>query len=120
MSTILPWFPENMTDITKKFTEFEDAMQAKLKEEMAIQTSFKNLYILEKAKTSTKTLESLRYRQQVESMREEMSKLNEHLVTEIAGALMKRVVLRSEIRDEYEEKIAIERAAFTTGKRRLI
>ena len=48
-----------------------------------------------------------------------MSKLNEHLVTEIAGALMKRDVLRSEIRDEYEEKMAIERAAFTTAQSRL-
>jgi hypothetical protein len=53
-------------------------------------------------------------------MREEISKLNEHLVTGIAGALMKRVVLRSEIRDNYEEKMTIERAAFTTAHRRLI
>jgi hypothetical protein len=59
-------------------------MQAKLKEEIAIQTSFKNQYILEKAKISSKTLESLRYRQQVESMREETSKVNEHLVSEMA------------------------------------
>jgi hypothetical protein len=33
---------------------------------------------------------------------------------------MKRVMLRSEIRDEYEQKIAIERAAFTTAKTRLV
>ena len=56
MSTILPWFSENMTDISRKLAEFEIAMQAKLKEEIAIQTSYKNLYILEKANTSKKTL----------------------------------------------------------------
>jgi hypothetical protein len=54
-----------MTDISKKLVEFVDAMQAKLKEEIAIQTCFKNLYILEMAKTSNKTLESIKYRQQV-------------------------------------------------------
>ena len=32
---------------------------------------------------------------------------------------MKRVILRSEIRDEYEEKMVIERAAFTTAQSRL-
>jgi hypothetical protein len=32
---------------------------------------------------------------------------------------MKRVVLRSEVRGEYEEKIAIDRVAFTTAKKRL-
>ena len=37
----------------------------------------------------------------------------------MAHALMKRVILRSEIRDEYEEKIAIDRGAFTTVKKRL-
>jgi hypothetical protein len=37
-----------------------------------------------------------------------MSNVNERLVSEMAHALMKRV-LRSEIRDEYEEKIANER-----------
>jgi len=84
MSTILPWLSKNMTDISKKLAEFEDAMHAKLKEEIATQSSFKNLYILEKAKTSIKPLESLKYRQQVESMREEMSKVNEHLVSEMA------------------------------------
>ena len=104
MSTILPWFFENMADISNKLAEFEDAMKAKLNEEIAIQTSFKNLYILEKAKASNKTLESIKYRDQVASMREEISKLNKHLVVEIVGALVKHVVLRSEIRDEYEEK----------------
>ena len=103
MSNILPWFSVNMTDISKKLAEFEDDMQAKLKEEIVIQRSFKNLYIFEKDKTSSKTLESLKYRQQVESMREELSKVNEHIVSEMARALMKRVILRSEIRDEYEE-----------------
>jgi hypothetical protein len=75
-----------MTDIyiSKKLAEFEDAMQAKLKEEIATQPSFKNLYTLEKANTSSKTLESLKYRQHVKSMREEMSKVNEYLVTENA------------------------------------
>ena len=106
MSFIFPWFSENMADTSKKLAEIEDAMQVKkVKEEIAIQTSFMNLYILEKSKISSKTLESVKYREQVESMREEISKLNNHLVTEIAEALMKRVVLRSEIRDEYEEKI---------------
>ena len=108
-----------MTYISKKLAEFEDAMQAKLKEVIAIQTSFKNLFILEKANTSKKTLESVRYREQVESMREEMSKVNKHLVSEMAHALINHVNLRSEIRDEYEEKIGIERTAFTTAKRRL-
>jgi len=32
---------------------------------------------------------------------------------------MKRVILKSEIRDEYEEKIAIERVAFTIAKRKM-
>ncbi len=81
----------------KKMAEFEDDMQIKLKEEITIQSSFKNLYILEKAKTSSKTLESIKYRQQVESLRKEMSKVNEHLVSEMNHALMKRVILRSEI-----------------------
>ena len=97
MSTIFPWFSENMADISKKLAEIKDAMQVKVKEEIAIQTSFKNMYILKKAKTSIKTLESVKYREQVASMREEISKLNEHLVTKIAGALMKRVVFRGEI-----------------------
>jgi hypothetical protein len=35
-------------------------------------------------------------------MREEISKVNKHLATEIAKALIKRVILRSEIRDEGE------------------
>jgi hypothetical protein len=52
MSTILPWFSENMTDLSRKLAEFEDDMQAKLRDEIAVQTSFKNLYIQEKAKTS--------------------------------------------------------------------
>ena len=108
-----------MTDIARKLAEFEDAMQAKLREEIAIQTSFKNLYIQDKAKTSKATLESVRCRQQVESMREELSKVNERLVSEMAQALMKRVILRSEIRAEYEEKIAYDMAAFTTAKKRL-
>ena len=69
MSTILPWFSENMADISKKLAEFEDAMQTKLRDEIAVQTSFKNLYIQEKAKTSKATLESVKCRQQVESMR---------------------------------------------------
>jgi hypothetical protein len=108
-----------MADIPSKLAEFEGALQAKLREEIAIQTSFKNLYIQEKAKTSRATLESIRCRQQVEIVREELSSVNERLVSEIVHALMKRVILRSEIRDEYEEKIAIERAAFTTAKKRL-
>ena len=81
MNTIFPWFSENMTDISKKLAEIEDDMQVKVNEEIAIQTSFKNLYILEKAKISSKTLESVKYREQVASMREEISKLNKHLVT---------------------------------------
>jgi hypothetical protein len=119
MSNILPWFSENMADISRKLAEFEDAMQAKLRDEIAVQTSFKNLYIQEKAKTSRATLESLRCREHVESMREGLSNVNKRLVSEIAHALMKRVILRSEIRDEYEEKIAIDMAAFTTAKKRL-
>jgi hypothetical protein len=47
-------------------------------------------------------------------LREEISKLNKHLVAEIDEALIKRVVLRSEIRDEYEGKLAIEKVTFTT------
>ncbi len=91
-----------MADISKKLTEIEDDMQAKVHDAIAIQTSFNNLYILEAAKTSSKTLESLKYCQQVASMQEELSKVNEHLVSEMARALMKRVILRSYIRDEYE------------------
>jgi hypothetical protein len=52
-------------------------------------------------------------------MREELSNVNERLVSEMVHALMKRVILRSEIRDEYEEKIAIDKAAFTIAKTRL-
>ncbi len=80
MSTILPWFSENMADISKKLVEIEVTMQVKLNEEVDIQTSFKNLYILEKAKASSKTLEGIKYREQVASMREEFSKLNETTV----------------------------------------
>jgi len=120
MSNILPWFLENMADTSKKLAEIEDDMRVKVNDEIAIQTSVKNLYILEKAKASNKTLESIRYRDQVTSMREEISKLNKHLVTEIVEALIKRVVLRSEIHDEYEEKLAIEKAAFTAVQSRLI
>jgi len=119
MSTIFPWFSKNMADISKKLAEIEDVVQVKVKDEIAIQTSFKNLYNLEEAKISNKTLGSIRYREQVASMREEISKLNNHLVTEIAEALMNRVILRSETRDEYEENISIERVAFTTDMRRL-
>ena len=119
MSTILPWFSENMADISRTLAEFEDAMQAKLRDKIAVQTSFKNLYIQEKVKTSRATLESVRCRQEVEIMREELSNVNERLVWEMAHALMKRVILRSEIRDEYEEKIAIDKAAFTIAKTRL-
>ena len=81
MITIFPWFSENMADIPKKLAKIEDAMQVKVKEEIAIQPSFKNLYILEKAKISSKTLESVKYCEQVANMREEISKLNNHLVT---------------------------------------
>jgi hypothetical protein len=49
-----------------------------------------------------------------------MSNVNERLVLELAHALMKGVILRSEIRDEYDGKIAIERAAFITAKKRVI
>ena len=84
-----------MADISKKLAEIEDDMQVKVNDEIGIQTSFKNLYILEKAKASNKTLESIKYRDQVASMREEISKLYKHLVAEIVGALIKRVVLRS-------------------------
>ncbi len=109
-----------MADISRKLAEFEDAIQAKLREEIAIQTSFKNLYIQEKAKTNKATLESVMCRQQVESnMREELSNVNERLVSGVARAHMKRAILRSEIRDEYEEKITIDMAAFTTAKKRL-
>jgi hypothetical protein len=52
-------------------------------------------------------------------MREELSHVNERLVSEMAHALMKRVVLRIEIRGEYEEKIAIDRAAFITARKSL-
>ena len=71
MSTIFSWFSKNMADISKKLAEIEDAMQFKVKDEIAIQTSFKNLYILEKAKASSKTLEIIKYREQVASMRKE-------------------------------------------------
>ena len=98
MSTVLSWFSENMTNISRKSAEFEDAMQAKLREEIAIQTSFKNLYILEKAKNSRATLESVKCRQQVEGMGEELPNVNERLVSKMAHALMKRVILRSKIR----------------------
>ena len=113
MSTILPWFSKDMADISMKLAEIEDAMQVKVNDEIAIQTSFNNLHILEKAKASSKILVSIKYRDQVPSMREEISKLNKHLVVEIVEALIKRVVLRSEIRDENEQKLVIEKAAFT-------
>ena len=119
MSTIFPWFSKNMADISKKLAEIEDVVQVKVKDEIAIQTSFKNLYNLEEAKISNKTLGSIRYREQVASMREEISKLNNHLVTEIAEAIMKRVVLRSEIRDGCEEKISIERVVVTPAQSKL-
>ena len=119
MSTILPWLLDNMADISKNFVEIEDAMQVKVNEEIAIQTSFENLYIFEKAKASNKTLESTKYRDQVASFREEISKLNKQLVAEIDGALMKRVVLTREIRAKYEEKLANEKTAFTTAHSRL-
>jgi hypothetical protein len=108
-----------MADISEKLAETEDAMQVKVKDEIAIQTSFENLYILEKAKTSSRPLESIRYCEQVASMREEISKLNKHLVTEIAEALIKSIVLISKIRDECEENMGIERNAFTAAQRRL-
>ena len=94
-------------------------MKAKLRDEIAVQTNFKNQYIQEKAKTSRATLESVSCRQQVESMREELSNVNERLVSEMDHALMKRVILRSEIRNEHEEKIAIDMGALTTAKKRL-
>ncbi len=119
MSTIIPWFSENMADISRKLAEFEDAMQAKLRDEIAVQLKFKNSYIQEKAKTSKATLEGVKCRQQVKSMREELSNVNERLVSKMAHALMKRVVLRSEVRAEYEEKIAIDKGAFTTAKKSL-
>jgi hypothetical protein len=109
----------NMADISKKLAEFEDVMHAKLRNEIAVQTNFKNLNIQEKAKTSKATLESAICREQVESMREELSNVNERLVSEMAHALMKRVILRSEKRYEYEETIAIDMFAFTTAKKRL-
>ena len=68
-----------MADISKKLAEIEDFMQVKVKEEIVIRTSFKNRYILEKAKNNSKILDSLKYREQVANMREDMSKLNEHL-----------------------------------------
>ena len=76
MSTNLPWFSEYMANISKKLAEIKDAMQVKLNGEIAIQTSFKNLHILEKAKASSNTLESIKYRDHVASLREEISKLN--------------------------------------------
>ena len=81
ISTIFPLFLENVADISKKLAEIQYAMQVKVKEEIAIETSFKNVYILEKAKISSKTLESVKYREQVANMREEISKLNKHLAT---------------------------------------
>ena len=107
MSTIILWFSENMANISRRLAEFEEVMQAKLGEEIACQTSFKNLYIQEKAKTGKATLEGVRCREQVNELQEELT-----------HAIMRRVILRSEIRDEYEE-IAIERVAFTTAKKRL-
>ena len=119
MSTLLPWFSENMADISRKLAEFEDNVQARLRDEIAIQSNFKNLYIQEKAKTSSATLESVKCRQQVESLREELSNVNARLVSELSHDLVKRVVLRSEYRAEYEVKIAIDREAFTNTKKRL-
>ena len=119
MSTILAWFYLGMADIYKKLAEIKDVMQVKLNEEIAIQTNLKNLYNLEKAKASNKTIESIKYHDQVASMREEINKLNKHLVAEIVEALIRRVVLRSEIREEYEAKLAIEKVAFTTVQSRL-
>jgi hypothetical protein len=34
-----------MAGISRKLAEFEDDMQAKLRDEIAVQTSFKNLYM---------------------------------------------------------------------------
>ena len=89
------------------------------RDEIAVQTCFKNLYIQEKAKTSRATLESVKCRQQVESVQEELSNVNGRLLSKMAHALMKRVVLRSEFRAEYEEKIVNDKGAFTTAKKRL-
>jgi len=52
-----------MTDISKKFAAIENKMQVKVKDKIDIQASFKNLYNLEKAKASSKTLESVKYRE---------------------------------------------------------
>jgi hypothetical protein len=38
-----------MADISRRLAEFENVMQAKLGEEIACQTSFKNQYIQDKA-----------------------------------------------------------------------
>ena len=84
-----------MADISRKLAEFEDDVQAKLRDEIAVQASFKNLHIQEKAKTRRATLESVECCQQVESLREHLSTVDERLVLELAHALMKRVVLRS-------------------------
>ena len=65
-----------MADISKKLAEVKDDMQVKMNYEIPIQTSIKNLYIREKAKASSKTLESIKYRDQVASMLEGISKLN--------------------------------------------
>ena len=43
-----------LADISKKLAEIEDDMQVKVDDEIAIQTSFEDLYILEKAKASSK------------------------------------------------------------------
>ena len=58
-----------------------------LKDEIAVQTNFKNLYIQEKAKTSSATLESVKCRQQVESLREELSNVNARLVSDLSHHL---------------------------------
>ena len=76
MSTFVPWFLENMADISKKLVEIEDAMQVKVNDEIANRTRCNNIYFLEKSKASKKTLESIKYRDQVASMLEGISKLN--------------------------------------------
>jgi len=40
MSNIIPWFSENMADISRKLLEFEDFMKAKLRDEIAVQKYF--------------------------------------------------------------------------------
>jgi len=118
MSIVFPWFSENVADVLKKLAKIEAVMQVKVNDEITIQISFKNLYILEKPKASNKTLEKIKYRDQVASMREDISKLNKHLIDEIVEAHIKRVVLRNEIREEYEEKMVIEKGAFITVQNR--